>query len=106
MRIYIAGPMTGYPEFNQAAFATAEMFLTEGGERPINPAELHGLDLENMTGEEILSEVEFKQIVKTDLDALQTCDAIFMLEGWERSLGARAEHAVASWLGLDIRYQT
>jgi hypothetical protein len=29
-----------------------------------------------------------------------------MLDGWESSKGARAEFAVAQWLGLDVFYQT
>jgi hypothetical protein len=32
-------------------------------------------------------------------------DAIYMLRGWEQSKGARAEHAVAVWIGLEIIYQ-
>ena len=32
-------------------------------------------------------------------------DALYMLKGWEHSLGARAEHAVAVALRLPIAYE-
>ena len=32
-------------------------------------------------------------------------DALYMLHGWEHSLGARAEHAVAVALTLPIAYE-
>ena len=46
-----------------------------------------------------------KTIANTLLGDLVDCDAIYMLRGWENSKGARAEHAVAVWVGLDIMYQ-
>jgi len=39
------------------------------------------------------------------LNTLMLCTHIYMLRGWERSKGARAEHAVAVWIGLEIMYQ-
>ena len=44
------------------------------------------------------------EFVDRDLDALATCDAIYMLPGWEKSKGASAEHAVAQWRGLTVFY--
>ena len=38
MRVYIAGPMRGYPDFNKAAFDAAELLLKEIGHDPVNPS--------------------------------------------------------------------
>lgn len=40
-----------------------------------------------------------------DIAAVMACDAIYMLEGWERSEGAQVEHAIASWMRKDIFYE-
>jgi hypothetical protein len=39
-----------------------------------------------------------------DLVLLSRCDAILMTPDWERSTGARAEHAAAVELGMPILY--
>ena len=107
MKYYIAGPMTGYPEFNKPAFMAAEMLIKFKRDAEVfNPAveqEEHPLD--GMTGDEPLDPEHLKRIVKKDLDGLQGCTHIYMLKGWEKSVGARAEHAVAVWLGLTIEYE-
>lgn len=38
MKVYIAGPMSGIPEFNYPAFNTAEGQLFVAGFMPLNPA--------------------------------------------------------------------
>jgi len=35
-------------------------------------------------------------------DAVKWCDCVFMLDGWRESRGARAEHALAVWMGKNI----
>ena len=111
MRYYIAGPMTGYPEFNKPAFMKAERDIREelwwAEVEVFNPAvEQEEMILDGMTGHEPMDPDQLKRIVKKDLDGLQGCTRIYMLEGWEKSVGARAEHAVAVWLGLTIEYET
>lgn len=108
-RVYVAGPMSSFPEtFNFPAFFKAHDELEEQGYEAINPAGLDiaaGYTLEKLKQ---LSSAEFQEFlkgaVKRDLDAIQTCDAIAMLPGWESSKGAKAELAVAQWLGLDVIY--
>lgn len=39
-----------------------------------------------------------------DLELLKRCDAVLMTPDWERSSGARAEHAFALKLGLPVFY--
>lgn len=40
--------------------------------------------------------------LNADHDILRRCDAILMLQGWERSSGATAEHDLAVRLGLPV----
>ena len=100
-RIYIAGPMTGLPELNRAEFRKAVDFIwkalkeTAIGFNPHQVADMLGWTEETPPSE----------IASMLLGDLTRCDAIYMLRGWEQSKGARAEHAVAVWIGLEIIYQ-
>jgi hypothetical protein len=92
MKIYIAGPMTGLPNFNRDAFFQAESNLTLRGHYVLNPATLpNGL-----------SQHEYMDICQA---MVRSADAIFMLSGWEASRGALAELYQARKLGLLIIYQ-
>ncbi len=39
-----------------------------------------------------------------DLELLRRCDAVLMIEGWERSEGARGEYALAVEMGKDVYF--
>lgn len=92
MKLYVAGPMTGLPEFNYPAFRRAAADLEAAGfqvEDPstnVNPApdDYHGW-------------------LRAGLAQLITCDAVALLDGWEASVGARLEVNVAATLGLRVR---
>lgn len=92
-RVYIAGPMTGLPDFNYPAFFEAERGLeSKFGWKVLNPAK-------HFNGDQTLPrEVYLYEAVKSVLKA----DAIVLLEGWERSPGALTELAVAKAIGLDV----
>lgn len=87
--IYIAGPMRGMPDMNKPAFSAAQEWLESLGWQPINPAHFDYVFGENPTGK-ILDAV-----CDAELAAIPHLDAIYLLRGWERSEGARAELAVA-----------
>lgn len=108
--IYVAGPMTGYPDYNFPAFFETAEALEDGGWRVYNPA-AHDLDVH---GSLEAATAAFKanpnrmlrDCLHWDLGVItDKCDAIFMLKGWENSKGARAEHATALALGLEIIYE-
>ena len=100
-RIYITGPMTGIEDLNGPEFDKAEEFIdesskyTSAGFNPYQAGRMLGWD----------EKTPLKTIAHTLLLDLVNCDAIYMLRGWEQSKGARAEHAVAVWIGLEIMYQ-
>ena len=97
MKIYIAGPITGldYEEAVPAFIAAAAMLETLGHE-PLDPMTL--VDQNEMRAWEdyILDGIEI---------ILNDAEALYMLDGWRESKGARLEHAVAESLGRPIYYQ-
>jgi hypothetical protein len=99
---YIAGPMTGLPEFNYPAFHAAAAELRAAGETVISPAELNGPD----TPDSYTAERTYEWYLRQALTALLRCHQIAMLPGWERSRGARLEHLIACELGMPVTYLT
>jgi hypothetical protein len=113
MKIYVAGPMRGIPEFNFPAFNAAADKLKAEGHIVFNPAqkdnERHGKDISkgNANGceETAAKEHGFDLRVALGDDLAWICaeaDAIALLPGWEKSKGATAEKATAEALGLEI----
>jgi hypothetical protein len=107
--IYIAGPMTGYDDYNRPLFnETAEAF-EEGGWNVFNPAtndiRLFGSYEECDAAIKADRKAALRIMLGSDLEFIcNEADAIAMLPGWEKSFGARAEHATAVALGLEIIY--
>ena len=104
-RVYIAGPMSGLPEFNFPAFFEAEKRWEERGWEVLNPARLDieaGYDPAKST----VTEGTVAEFITRDLQAIQSLvpkrDAIALLPGWSDSMGAKAELAVAIWMGLKV----
>lgn len=93
MKIYIAGPMSGLIEFNRPAFMFTAEKLTGRGHTALNPAILP----------DGLLQAEYMDIC---LAMLRCAHAIYLLDGWEKSAGARAEKALAEKLSLEIIYQS
>jgi len=114
--IYVAGPMRGKPNWNYEAFNRAEDMLVKMGWDVINPATLDTNSRETQeldcTPEEFdpdrdkLHREVNRKIMKRDLDAIcDSCDAIYMLEGWQMSQGACAEFYLSCSLGITILYE-
>lgn len=113
MKIYIAGPMRGKKWFNFPDFDWAKECLMRAGWEVISPADLDreiGFDVKSLPPDTDWSDVsklgfDLRAAVQRDMDAILDCDAIFMLHGWSESRGAKAEKAIAEWLGLMVFYQ-
>lgn len=94
MRIYISGQMAGLGEKEYAAkFNAAEKKLRSEGHEPINPVTVaaYGLD--------------YDKSMEVDKILLESCNAVYMLDNWKESRGARQERNHAMELGLDVRYE-
>lgn len=100
IRVYVAGPMRGYPRFNFGAFDRACRVLRARGYEPVSPADLdrkNGFD-PDIKGADY-STFDMKAAVRRDVEAILQSDAVVFLPGWRRSVGARAEREVARWAG-------
>lgn len=112
MKIYLAGPMRGYPDFNFPAFMDAAAKLRAAGHEVFNPAERDAAEwgeIKSLKGDEEefaakvgLSALDMKRrVFYFDTRWITTmADGVAMLPGWERSLGAQAEVALAKAVGL------
>ena len=99
-KIYIAGPMRGLPCYNVQPFNITAKHLRQRGWEVENPAEIsagYGTPEQIEADSALLAAV-----MSADLHALETCDAILLLDGWTTSKGARKELAAALAANLRI----
>ena len=92
MIVYIAGPMKGIENHNVPAFMKAHSALQKRGYIVLNPCMLP----DNMPDDKYLP---------ICMAMLQQADAVYMLRGWEKSLGATTEKLYAERQGIDIYYE-
>lgn len=90
MRLYIAGPMSGLPEFNYPAFFDAESDLTAFGYKTLNPARNPKQDC-------------WEGYMKAAIAQVVQADGIAFLPGSHASEGARLELFLAGRLGIPIK---
>ena len=92
MLVYVSGPMTGLPDHNYPAFATAATRLRELGYDVLNPGETAGG----------ATHLDRDTYMKIDISYVSAADAVALLPGWADSNGANLEVLVARALGKAI----
>lgn len=92
MKIYISGAITGTDDYIYR-FTRAHAKLEEQGHTVINPAMVNSF-LPHCTTHE--------QYMKMSFCMLDMCDTIYLLEGWEKSMGANQEYGYALAKGYMI----
>ena len=93
--LYLAGPMMGLPENNFPAFNAAASLLRSQGWEVVNPVEVG----QEFFGNDPSTPPE--KYIRADVALiLERCSAMALLPGWERSVGARCEAALAVTLGF------
>lgn len=93
MKIYISGPITGTSDY-QERFEAAEQIINANGDGDIiavNPVkETANIPIGS----------PWETYMRACMKLIADCDAIYMLDGWSGSRGARLEYLVAKELGL------
>lgn len=111
--IYIAGPMKGIPLFNFPAFDAARDAINSWEtHEAISPADIdraNGFDPIFLPADHDWFIIPpqagtREEIIMRDIEAVMAADEIYMLPGWEKSAGAKAELHVARWAGKKIRH--
>lgn len=107
MKVYISGPMSGYPQFNIPTFDEAAAYLraTNPSWTVVSPPEEDHPDLREfcMASKDGAIDLDnYADIISKDLADLETggYDAIILLEGWNLSNGSIREALVAFQRGL------
>ena len=103
MKLYLAGPMRGFPLNNFPAFDREAARLRADGYEVVNPAELDRAAGFNEAATECTPEF-LRGAIMRDLNAIAECDGIALMAGWQNSRGARCEKAFAEFLDLEIVY--
>lgn len=104
-KVYIAGPMSGKPDWNFPAFFEAERQLLGMGYEVINPAHNDGPTVEEAlksAGSTDSPNHTWAYYMKRDLPHVLSVDALCLLPGWQDSRGAKLEVHVAKAIGLPI----
>lgn len=100
-RIYIAGPMSGYPGFNYPAFDRAQEQLAAAGFDPVSPAD--PAQRSPNDPDELAPGVSYEDCLARAIEKLTSADVLAALPGWEQSHGARLEIALAGRRGMEVR---
>lgn len=90
-RLYVAGPMTGMPEFNYPAFRAAADALAA-----------RGYEVEDPSTNTNPTPGDYHGWLRAGLAQLIRCDGVALLGGWEASGGARLEVSVGATLGMRV----
>ena len=85
-RVYIAGPMTGLPNYNYDAVHKAAAEWRASGWEVLNPAE-------SFRGRQ---DLPYRRYMRNALKLVMKAGAIALLPGWENSTGALMEILVAT----------
>ena len=101
MRTYLAGPMRGFPQFNFPAFDEAARHLESLGHDVISPADLDRAAGFNPSIDHP-NDAFVRGALARDLNAITSCEAVAVLDGWRDSLGASAEVAVARAIPIPV----
>ena len=103
-KIYIAGPMTGCPQYNFPAFLEAEEELKSRGWQVSSPARM---DIDRgfnpiKNPKAVFTDDMLLPAIRMDIAAILDSDAIAMLDNWAESKGAKAEYYIARWAGKKL----
>ncbi|MCW2902433.1 MAG: 50, gp50 [Streptosporangiaceae bacterium] len=89
MKLYIAGPMSGFPDYNYPAFERAEGLLQSKGYQTLNPANNPACDT-------------WDDYMRAAIAQVIQADGIAVLPAWQMSAGAALEVHIAHALRVPV----
>jgi hypothetical protein len=89
--LYIAGPMTGLPDWNRPAFCAADESLRAAGYSTLNPAR-----------HPVSPRKTWADYMRLGISDVLAANGIAVLDGWVSSQGAWLEVTVARALGVRV----
>ncbi len=108
MRLYLAGPMTGIPQFNYPAFDEGKRVLKHHGYDVISPNESDAPEIRaaaTFSQEGALDDLpgfDLRQTALQNVLDIGKCDGIALLSGWQASSGVTHEIATAVRFRLPV----
>jgi hypothetical protein len=110
MKMYIAGPMTGKPQFNFPAFNRCADHLEKWGYTPLNPAEIDSEEIRracyssrNGALADLPEGESWGKLLSRDVRLIiDEADAVVLLADWDKSRGARLEVFTALTAGKPV----
>ena len=96
MKLYLSGPMTGYPEGNYEEFRAMSARLRFKGHEVLDPSE-------NFEGKQVGEEgITREDCMREDINNVLRADAVAVMRGWQKSKGARLEVSIAREVGIPV----
>lgn len=102
MKVYLAGPMSGYAEHNFPAFDAAAADLRSRGFEVISPADLSREIGVQGKDDGTIDHQAYATCMRQDIEALLQVQGVVCLPGWQKSRGAKFEVHLAQLLGLTV----
>lgn len=94
-KIYLSAPISGYDlEERKERFMEMEVKLRG-----------RGFDVCNPMGKHWESGLTTYDYMRKDIEMLLSCDAILLMDGWNRSAGCKCELDVAVACGLEVYFE-
>lgn len=107
--MYLAGPMSGYPDMNQGEFRRVAKMVSALGYIAVVPHDIeaypHNGDPCPVGYSEYMAQARTTEhsgacYLRACLRTMLTCDSVLFLDNWHRSVGARLEHETAVTCGI------
>lgn len=102
---YLAGPMRGIEDYNFPEFRRQTQWLRAAGWKVFSPAERDEADPDINNGDDLAGwngSRGLDYFMAYDLRAVCQMDCVILMDGWEKSQGARLEAMVAVEVGHPV----